>query len=225
MTLRLVIFDVDGTLVDSQAHILASMRGAFAAHGLPAPSRSATLSIVGLSLPQAMARLLPERPNLIEGLSAAYRDSFADLRQSGDGAANSPLYPGAQVVLDALAGQPETLLAVATGKSRRGLDHLIEVHGWHGLFQSIQVGDHHPSKPHPSMIDTCLAETGVSPQMAVMVGDTSYDMEMARGAHIAGLGVGWGYHAPKELTQAGAVRVLADFAEMPAALEEFWTFA
>ncbi|UWQ96191.1 HAD-IA family hydrolase [Rhodobacteraceae bacterium M385] len=220
MTLKLVIFDVDGTLVDSQGHIIASMEGAFAAHGLPCPPREAILSIVGLSLPEAFVKLVPDYADQRESLTQAYKDTFVDLRASGK--ADSPLYPGAEAVLAGLSQQDDVLLGVATGKSRRGLDHLIEANGWEKTFQTLQVADHHPSKPHPSMVQTCLAETGVEADRAIMVGDTSFDMEMARSAGVCGLGVGWGYHADDALIGAGAVQILRDFAEMPTALAALW---
>ncbi|MEJ6390862.1 HAD-IA family hydrolase [Gymnodinialimonas ulvae] len=225
MSLRLVIFDVDGTLVDSQAHILASMEGAFAAHGLAVPGREAVLGVVGLSLPQAFARLVPERGDLWEGLTAAYKDTFAGLRMSGDAAVLSPLFPGAEAVLRALAERDDLLLGVATGKSKRGLDHLIDLHGWARVFQTVQVADFHPSKPHPSMVEACLAETGVAAGAAVMVGDTTFDIEMARAAGIAALGVEWGYHPAEDLAAAGAARNLSRFDDLPEAIEEVWALA
>jgi phosphoglycolate phosphatase len=114
---------------------------------------------------------------------------------------------------------------VATGKSRRGLDHLVELHGWGGVFQTVQVADHHPSKPHPSMLLACLAETGVEAGRAVMVGDTSFDMQMAHSAGIRGLGVGWGYHPAAALREARAVDVLAGFDALPGALATLWEAA
>jgi phosphoglycolate phosphatase len=216
--LRLVIFDVDGTLVDSQAHILASMERAFAGLGLVPPDRAATLSIVGLSLPVAMARLAPDAPDRVDDLVAGYRSAFAALRAEGDAAALSPLYPGARACLERLSAEPWTLLGIATGKSRRGLDHLLEVHGLRGLFQTVQVADDHPSKPHPAMLQACLTETGVVSAQAVIVGDTSYDMEMGRAASVRGIGVSWGYHPADALLRAGASRVIDRFEALPDAL-------
>lgn len=216
--LRLVIFDVDGTLVDSQGDIHAAMSAAFAAENLPLPDRAAVLSIVGLSLPMAMARLLPDAPEAQNArLVEAYKDSYASLRRSAPVSQTSPLYPGAAEVLAALQADPWTLLAIATGKSKRGLDKLIEGHGLEGVFVSQQVSDFHPSKPHPSMIETCLSDTGVPPERAVMVGDTTYDMDMARAAGIGAIGVSWGYHPAAELQ---ADRLIDRFADLPLALDD-----
>ena len=217
---RLVIFDVDGTLVDSQAHILAAMAHAFAALGRPSPPRAEVLAIVGLSLPVAMARLAPETPDDVPGLVAAYRDALAALRQTEDGIAQSPLYPGARACLEALRAEPWTLLGIATGKSRRGLAHLMDLHDLGATFQTVQVADDHPSKPHPSMLEACLSETGVAPGRAVMIGDTTYDIEMGRAAGFATIGVSWGYHAASALRDAGADAVVDDFAALRSTLAE-----
>lgn len=216
--LRLVVFDVDGTLVDSQAHILASMGHAFRAIGRPAPPRAEVLGIVGLSLPVAMARLAPDAASAVPTLVEAYKDAFATLRQSDDGVALSPLYPGALDCLTALSSDPWTLLGIATGKSRRGLNHLMELHDLGALFQTVQVADDHPSKPHPSMLEACLAETGVEAAQAVMIGDTTFDIEMGRAAGFRTIGVSWGYHAVTALHAAGADRLIDDFAALPSAL-------
>ena len=196
--LRLVIFDVDGTLVDSQAEILAAMELAFQSEGLILPDRGAVLSIVGLSLEEAFRRLCPLADAVQQTrLVAAYKDAFVSLR--ADKKEMGPLYPGAREAIDRLLERDDTLLAVATGKSRRGLDKVLERHGLTGVFHSEQVADHHPSKPNPSMILTALNETGVMQHRAVMVGDTTYDMDMARAAGIKKIGVPWGYHPAEHL--------------------------
>ena len=222
--LRLVIFDVDGTLVDSQADILGAMAASFAMQGLDEPPREAVLSIVGLSLTEAMARLVPDLPVVLrDKLVAGYKQSYMRSRLDSDTRQTSPLYPGARDVLDLLSRQSHTLLGVATGKSQRGLDALIASHGLEGLFLTRQVADHHPSKPHPSMLLAAMRETGVDPADAIMVGDTSYDMDMARAAGIRGIGVSWGYHAPAALTSASCV--IDRFDDLPVRLEELWRIA
>ena len=213
--LRLVIFDVDGTLVDSQAEILAAMERAFASVDLPMPAREAVLSIVGLSLAEAFARLCPAADQTMrDRLVEAYKDAFIGLRTENK--EMGPLYPGALAALRQLQGQDHTLLAVATGKSRRGLDKVLERHDLTGVFHSEQVADHHPSKPHPSMILAALNETGVAPDRTVMLGDTTYDMDMARATGIKKIGVTWGYHAAEALL---ADAMIDDFAALPATID------
>jgi phosphoglycolate phosphatase len=218
--LRLALFDVDGTLIDSQRHIIASMHHAFAAFGLAPPGDDAIRSIVGLSLPVAMARLTDEADP--EALAEAYKQGFADRRISGAPEAASPLYPGALAALDRIGQDDHTLMGVATGKSRRGLDHVLGAHGLEGRFITRQVADDHPSKPHPSMIFAALADSGVDPRNAVMIGDTTYDMDMAVAAGVTALGVGWGYHPAEALRDAGAVAVLDRFGALPDALARIW---
>ncbi|MCV2882391.1 HAD-IA family hydrolase [Actibacterium sp. XHP0104] len=214
--LKLVIFDVDGTLVDSQAHIKGAMAAAFAEQGLPAPHDM--LGIVGLSLPEAMARLAPQLDDPTRAtMVATYKQAFHDLRAAD---LPSPLYPGARAALDALRARDEVLLGLATGKSRKGLDHVIEAHDLGRYFVTQQVADHHPSKPHPSMVLTALAETGVEPGDAVVIGDTSFDMDMARAAGVTGIGVSWGYHPRPAL--AAAARVLDRFDDLLPTLDELW---
>jgi phosphoglycolate phosphatase len=222
MTARLLVFDVDGTLVDSQAQILAAMAQAFAAHRLDCPPRERVLSIVGLSLPQAIAELLPQADGALHAeLVRAYRESFSAQRAQE----TSPLYPGARAVLERLAGQADRILGVATGKSRRGLDHVIAAHGLAGMFRTMQVADDHPSKPHPAMLRAAIAETGADPAQAVMIGDTTYDIAMGRAAGTRTLGVAWGYHSRAALAQAGADEIVGDFDALIPALDGLWELA
>ncbi len=218
MSQRLVIFDVDGTLIDSQAHILGAMSAAFDSIDQPQPNRAEVLAIVGLSLPVAMARLAPDlsvmaQAELVEG----YKRAFMALRADN----LSPPYPGAVDVLEDLQSDPQIVLGIATGKSRRGMDHIMAAHDWAGRFATVQVSDDHPSKPHPSMIAACLSETGILPDRAVMVGDTRFDMDMARAAGVRGLGVAWGYHAADTL----GAPVVSEFKDLPRVLAEIWEAA
>ncbi|MEL7166024.1 MAG: HAD-IA family hydrolase [Pseudomonadota bacterium] len=220
MNLRLVVFDVDGTLVDSQADIVASVTEAFITQEREAPSRSLIVSTIGMSLPATMARLAPDSgADGVDALVEAYKQSYMRRRAETGSRHSSPLFPGARDMLDQLNAQPETLLAVATGKSRRGLRILIEGHGLGGLFQSHQCADDHPSKPHPSMLLAALSETGIAAQDAVMVGDTTYDRDMAAAAGVAFIGVSWGYHPATHL----GTPVINSFAALPDALAEIWS--
>ena len=217
--LRLVVFDMDGTLIDSQALILAAMDRAFAAEHRAPPPPSDTLGIIGLSLPEAFRRLAPSEDGpAIDRLCAAYRAAFVAIRAETGGEASSPLYPGAREAVARLAARPETLLGVATGKARRGLSHALAAHDLGGVFQTLQTADDHPSKPHPSMLLRALAETGAEAAHAVMIGDTEYDMEMARNAGFAALAVTWGYHDEPRLRAAGAHAVIHGYHELEAAL-------
>lgn len=219
---RLIVFDVDGTLVDSQDHIHAAMAQAFAAVGQPLPARSEVLTIVGLSLPAAIGRLVPDLPLAVQSqIVEAYKSSFGQLRAG----LLSPLFPGAADLLAALRARPEVLLGIATGKSRRGLAHILTAHGLQEHFVTTQVADDHPSKPHPSMLLATLAETGADAGGAVMIGDTTYDIEMGRAAGFRTIGVGWGYHPAEALHEAGAGQVVDDFAALAVAIDSAWALA
>ncbi|MBU2865684.1 HAD-IA family hydrolase [Pacificibacter marinus] len=218
---KLVIFDVDGTLVDSQAHIIASMTAAFEAAQIAVPSRNAILSIVGLSLPYAIRELAPDVSDAtIVQLVEDYKADFNENRLKQD--AVIPLFAGAEAAIARLAKREDMLLAIATGKSRRGLDALLEMWPFADHFVSTQCADDHPSKPHPSMVQSCLADCDVTAQNAVVIGDTTYDMEMARAARVAAIGVSWGYHGAGALKDTGASIVIDDFAALDNALDEIW---
>ncbi|MEO1000837.1 MAG: HAD-IA family hydrolase [Pseudomonadota bacterium] len=217
--LSLILFDMDGTLIDSQDAIVSAMAAGFGAVGLPVPARPEILSIVGLSLPRAIEVLAPSTDAAARArIAEAYRGAFQIARSSEAGEGAAPLYPGAREVLEALAAEPETLLGVATGKARRGLEHVLDVHDLRRYFQTTQCADPHPSKPHPAMLHAALSDTGVEADRAVMIGDTSFDMEMAAAAGMAAIGVTWGYHPAERLRAAGADCLIDSFAALPAAL-------
>ena len=212
MTVKLAVFDCDGTLVDGQASICEAMETAFTAAGLPAPERNNVRRIVGLSLPQAMAMLLPQAEQEQRDLATAeYRAAYRAAREAGRLA--EPLYAGIPALLDGLRDTGWTL-GVATGKSDRGLAHVLAMHGLSGHFATLQTADRHPSKPHPAMLEAALAEAGCVPRDAVMIGDTAYDMAMAVSAGVRAIGVDWGYHDSAELTAAGAAHVARSAADL-----------
>ena len=202
---RLVVFDCDGTLVDGQAAICQTMEAAFASTGLVAPERKMVRRMVGLSLPYALRELAPDASDeQRHAVVEAYKTGFRYLRLSG--ALREPLYDGIAGLIDELSGEGWQL-AVATGKSDRGLHACLDTHGIRHRFVSLQTADRHPSKPHPAMLEAALFEAAVQPGDAVMIGDTSFDMEMAVAAGVRAIGVAWGYHEAHELREAGAVAV------------------
>ncbi|MDR6787514.1 phosphoglycolate phosphatase [Sphingomonas sp. BE138] len=215
MPIRLAVFDCDGTLVDSQANICRAMESAFAAHGLAAPPRPAIRAIVGLSLVEAVTLLAPAAsPALHLMLADTYKATFRSMREDGLLDAE-PLYEGLVGALDALAADG-WLFGVATGKSDRGLAHVLAMHGLTDRFVTLQTADRHPSKPDPAMLRAAMAEAGAPPHMTVMIGDTTFDMAMARAAGVRALGVSWGYHREAALWQAGAEAVAHRCADLPA---------
>lgn len=214
MSVRLAVFDCDGTLVDGQAAVCAAMGNAFAEVGLVAPPGHTIRRIVGLSLPVAIRHLAPgESTDMHARLVDAYRQAFFKART--EGLVAEPLYDGIAGLLASLHAKGWTL-GVATGKSDRGLKGCLVTHGVFDLFATLQTADRHPSKPDPSMLIAAIAEADAEPASTVMIGDTVFDIEMARAAGCRALGVAWGYHPAEELIAAGAQAV----AETAAQLEE-----
>lgn len=206
--MKLAVFDCDGTLVDGQAAVCEAMEAAFAEAGLAPPQRPAIRRIVGLSLPQAMRALAPDADPLRQVAAVdAYKAAFRGARESGR--VEEPLFDGIADLLRELAADGWAL-AVATGKSDRGLASCLAAHGIADLFGSLQTADRHPSKPHPAMLEAALDEVGAAPHEAVMIGDTSFDIDMARAAGVRAVGVAWGYHSADELLDAGADAVADD---------------
>ncbi len=219
---NLVILDCDGTLVDSQNGICEAMVHAFAGLGLPVPTRAATLAIVGLSLPEAFAALAPECSLTVRRkLSDRYRSAFLEMKR--DAALHEPLFEGIDAAVEALSGRSDVVLGIATGKSRRGIDRLFAREGWADRFLTVQTADEHPSKPHPAMVLAAMAEAGVGPERTVMVGDTTFDMQMALAAGAGALGVAWGYHPVDELKQAGAHGLIEACKDLPEDIEAYFS--
>ncbi len=209
----LVIFDCDGTLVDSQHTIVETMKNAFSAAGLPEPEAEAIRRTVGLSLLECVARLAPDEPaSRHHDLVGGYREAHAVVRSRSDRL--EPLFPGVRGVIDDLAAGG-ALLAVATGKSLAGLKRTLDEHELRSSFVSLQTADLNPGKPHPGMIERAVEESGVEIDATVMVGDTTFDMEMAKNAGAVAIGVSWGYHGTDELMEAGAHAIIDALEELP----------
>jgi phosphoglycolate phosphatase len=209
----LVLFDCDGTLVDSQHGIANAMARTFDDHGLPVPALEQTRRIVGLSLSGAIAELLGE-PDMAKAdqMAETYKRHFFALRSAPD--FHEPLFGGAREAVRQLACQDEILIGMVTGKSRRGVEAVLARHGLREAFAIVRTADDCPSKPHPAMVLECCAEIGIDPEATLVVGDTVFDMAMAVAAKAIPLGVGWGYHEPQELMEAGAHQVLDHFDEL-----------
>ena len=205
MTPRLAIFDCDGTLVDSGHTIFVALKRALEERGLAVPPPEVCRRVIGLSLVEAIAGVVPNLTcdDHVE-LAEAYKRHFIAMRAAGE--VEEPLFDGVLELLERLE-EGGWLLAVATGKSDRGLKHCLDFHGIHARFISLQTADRHPSKPHPSMVLQAIADAGAAPETTVVVGDTSFDMGMAVAAGARGIGVAWGYHDREELLAAGGVAV------------------
>lgn len=216
----LVLFDCDGTLVDSQFAIIAAMNTAFAAEGIGPADPESVRRVVGLPLAEAIARLVPDRNAIeVDRLAGHYKEAFASQRTREE--LREPLFPGIDKVLRELYDSGATL-GVATGKSHRGLIATLEKHQILPLFSTLQTADIGPGKPNPHMAYRAFEETGHVAEDTVMIGDTVFDIEMARNAHIKSIGVSWGYHPSEDLQDAGADRLVrqAD-GIMPAIAELF----
>lgn len=200
--LNLILFDCDGTLVDSQDILVAAMSGAFRDHGIAPPSRSDILKLVGLSLPETFVVLSGGDRNFpVEALVEGYKTAFHRLRANQP---TEPMYSGMRNVVADLRAHPETLLGIVTGKSQRGVRLMLEAHDMMGWFSTIQTADDAPSKPHPGMVHQAMTTLGAQPGGTVVIGDTTYDMEMAKAAGAWAIGVTWGYHPHTDLSRAGA---------------------
>ena len=213
---RFIAFDLDGTLVDSQFTIIHCMAEAFTSDGLPAPTADAVRGVIGLKLEVAINRLMAEPDDdRTRRLTRRYRDAFHERLSQPDH--DEPLFDGAREVLAAL-DQPALLLGIVTGKNRRGLLRVLERHGIQHHFTTLKTADDGPSKPNPRVLQLAMAELGVEPADTVMIGDTAFDIQMARFAGCDAVGVDWGYHHRDQLRAAGAGAVIDRFDDLQQAL-------
>ena len=216
--MRLIVFDCDGTIVDSALTIVASMAAAFAANGLAPPERADVRRIIGLSLPEAVRRLTSDAPaGRLDRVVASYKEAFAAAHACAHD--RDPLFPGVPQALDALENAGY-LLGIATGKSRRGLERVLDQHGLRHRFATVRTADDAPGKPHPGMLEQAMAETGARARETALIGDTTFDIEMARNARTTAIGVSWGYHEPDDLMRAGAMHVIDSLAGLVPLLAE-----
>ena len=207
-----VVFDCDGTLVDSQHIIIESMCTAFKQNNLPRPSDDAIRRIVGLSLRDAVQSLGENKDEfLISSIVSLYRKTFFEIRHSKR--LPESLYPNVTETLDSIR-KAGNVLGIATGKSRKGLIATLESHGILDHFATLQTADDLPGKPNPEMLYRAMKETGCKKCHTIFIGDTVFDIEMAKNAGIKGYGVSWGYHDEEELVAAGATLVLRDIKEL-----------
>jgi len=213
--MKLIIFDFDGTLADSRKLIIEGHRQVFTQFGLPVPAPQASLALIGRSLELVLAELAgPEAP--IRDMAAAYQPVVKQLRE--DPAFADAPFAGAHQLLAELAARTDIRLGIATGHISDAIEPALTRFGWRPWFCTVQTADKAPSKPHPGMILQALDEAGIAASDAMMIGDTAFDMEMARAAGVAAIGVGWGYHAHERLVAAGAETVAATMADLRARL-------
>ena len=215
--MRLVIFDMDGTLIDSVALIVETVTAAFVAVGEPVPTEAAIRAISGISAREAMAMLAPSADTArVEAILQSYRREYG----SRTGGGREPLFAGALRVLERLRHRPDTILAVATGKGYTGAVALLTAHGILDWFHSVETPTHNRGKPDPQMLHTAIEKAGVAVAQAVMIGDTTHDMNMARAAGVKAIGVAWGYHDGVDLRQAGADIVIERFDQLEPAIDQ-----
>lgn len=206
----LLIFDWDGTLMDSAGVIVNCIQAACADLGWPVPSREAASHIIGLGLKEAVASLFPDRSEDEHPvLAERYRHHYLAQDHA------IPLFGGARELIAELHGQGY-LLAVATGKARRGLARAFEHTGLEPFFHASRTADETFSKPHPAMIEQLLDQLMVEPQRAIMIGDTSHDLQMARNAGVPSLAAAYGAHPVENLRVFEPLAVCERFEDLAA---------
>lgn len=202
--MKLVLFDCDGTLTDSGGLIHETMRRTFAHFGKPEPGLDDTKAIIGLTLDIAIARMQGKSHAGDEEveMTAYYKSLFAVVRQ--DLGFKETLFPGIKDMIEVIGPRDDLLIGAVTGKSRRGLNLVMQTHGFDQYFIVSRTADDCPSKPHPAMVTECCDETGMRAADTLVIGDAVYDMQMAKAAGATAIGVSWGYAPVEALKEAGA---------------------
>jgi phosphoglycolate phosphatase len=217
--MKLAVFDIDGTLVDSRAIIQQATELAFGRMGLAPPAYEQTRKVVGLGLAESLAILAPQLGSGGQAeLTEHYKIIFFDLRQSPE--FQEPLYEGAAETLARLE-RDGWRIAMATGKSRRGVDSILAKHDWDAVFHSCHCAEDGPSKPHPAMVQAAMQALGARPEQTIMIGDSIHDMRMAKAAGVYAQGVSWGFCTREEVLESGADHCADSFAELDEALDRF----
>ena len=207
---KLLVFDWDGTLMDSEARIVACMQAACIDLNLTVPTEDAVGNIIGLGLAEAVEALLPDQGlEHRDQIVARYRYHFLEKSEI-----KSPLFPGADRVIKKLH-QQGYMLAVATGKGRQGLDKVLSETRLGGYFLVTRCADETFSKPHPEMLNQVMDELGVLPNETLMIGDTEYDLQMARNAKTHGLAVSYGVHSVDRLMRHQPLGCLDQITDLP----------
>lgn len=208
---------MDGTIVDSEALIVTALQTAFENAGEAPPDHKAIRSIIGLSLPIAI-EALGVRGALVDEIVESYKTGYSYMRdQQGH---PEPLFGGMLELIHELRAIDEVILGIATGKSMRGVTKLLERFDLSSHFHTIQTADNAPSKPHPGMIEQALVETGIDGSHAMMIGDTTFDMEMAQLAGIDAIGVSWGHHGVEEMQVFSPKLIVDEISELKIAIHD-----
>ncbi|MBB3946954.1 phosphoglycolate phosphatase [Rhizobium skierniewicense] len=213
--MKLVLFDCDGTLVDSAGLIHEVMARTFVHFGYDRPDVSLTKSIIGLTLDIAIARMQgkPHVDDEAVAMTAHYKAIYAETR--AEAGFEEPVFEGIHAMVDVLAKRDELLMGAVTGKSRRGLNLIMDTHGFRQHFIVSRTADDCPSKPHPAMVTECCGQTGIVPTDTIVIGDAIYDMQMAKAAGAKAIGVSWGYASVDDLWKAGADAIVNHPNEIP----------
>lgn len=208
MRFKLVIFDWDGTIMDSIDKIVNSLQLAAVSCAVNVPNAESSKRIIGLSLEKAVATLFPDAENKWEALVEAYKYQYKYIDTTP-----TPIFSGVEPLLQRLRAQ-SIKLAIATGKSRAGLDRMLQESGLGHYFDITKTADEAQSKPHPQMLLDILSTLSIDPSETAMIGDTIIDMQLANNANVTPIGVTLGVDNHKSLTEYGAVEVVTNYSEL-----------